>query len=326
MTSRLLPAVCLTLALGATACGVDSDEATRRALPPLTRPPTTTAPATTTTTTPECGETASYPALPSVPNPAEAKAADPFIAAILERPSGKLVVAVDENTKYLAARNPTTGNLEGTEIGIAKRIAQEIFGGEIGEHVQFKTVTTKEKIEFPRDGKADLAISAISMTCERWEDVAFSSEYLATRHKYLVQGESTIASKDDVAGKRVCVTKGSTSIGILDRANAAFRQQGRKPATIVPVDARTDCLLQVQEGTVDAYLGHDTFLTGMLEQNRALRVVDEGTLQHYGIAIAPEHTYFVQYVNAVLAELRAEGESLPPGSTIPLVDETRPLP
>ncbi len=64
------------------------------------------------------------------------------------------MVAVDENTKYLAARNPTTGNLEGTEIGIAKRIAQEIFGGEIGEHVQFKTVTTKEKIEFPRDGKA----------------------------------------------------------------------------------------------------------------------------------------------------------------------------
>jgi polar amino acid transport system substrate-binding protein len=75
----------------------------------------------------------------------------------------------------------------------------------------------------------------------------------------------------------------------------------------VLVDARTDCLVDLQEGSVDAYLGHDTFLVGMVDQDPNLRIVNEGTPQHYGIAIGKEHTYFVQYVNGVLEELRANG-------------------
>ncbi len=137
------------------------------------------------------------------------------------------------------------------------------------------------------------------MTCERWEDVAFSSEYLATGHSTCYKA-SPLASKDDVAAASVR-HQGFDTRSASSTAGAAFRQRGRKPATIVPVDARTDCLLQVQEGTVGAYLGHDTFLTGMLEQNRALRVVDEGTLQHYGIAIAPGHTSRPCSTSAVLA-------------------------
>ena len=230
MTSRLLPAVCLTLALGATACGVGStrrpgerslrsrDPRRPRRLPRRRRPPRH---AGKPRVTRRCHRfrTRPRPRPPILSSPRS-------WSGPAERSWSRLTRT--RSISRRAIRRPATSRA--LEIDIAKRIAQEIFGGEIGEHVQFKTVTTKQKIEFPRDGKADLSISAISMTCERWEDVAFSSEYLTTRHKYLVQGESTIASKDDVAGKRVCVTKGSTSIGILDRINAAFRQQGRKPA------------------------------------------------------------------------------------------------
>ena len=148
----------------------------------------------------------------------------------------------------------------------------------------------------------------------------------------LVLSDKELHYLNGIAGRRVCVTAGSTSVDILEAINKRFAGQDRKPVVIVLGDARTDCLLQVQEGMVDAYLGHDTFLTGMSESNPALRTVPQGQQQPYGIAIGSANTYFVRYVNAVLAELRQSGElqtwldSTPLGKGVPPVGDTRPLP
>ena len=122
-----------------------------------------------------------------------------------------------------------------------------------------------------------------------------------------MRNESPIKSKEDLSGARVCVTTGSTSVNILDEWNTGYlEKQGKKPAKPVLVDTRNDCLLELQEGTVDAYLGHDTFINPMLMQDPGLRAVPEGTVSHYGIAMNndKQHNYFVQYVNGVLDELR----------------------
>ena len=78
------------------------------------------------------------------------------------------------------------------------------------------------------------------------------------------------------------------------------------------VDTRNDCHLQLQEGTADAYLGHDTFIDGMMcHEDLQLRTFPEGTVSTYGIAFGKEHTYFVQLRERGAGEqLRVEG-SLP---------------
>ncbi len=327
---RGVPPLAVVLALGASACGVGPGT-TDRALPPLTIGTTTTAlPSTTTTVAPCTDSTASYEPLSPVPSTPDAASEDSRMKAIVER--GHLVVAVDENTKYLATRNPVTGHLEGAEIDIANAIARRIFGTADATTIQFKTVTTKEKIEFPQDDTVDLSISAISMTCERWDKVAFSSVYLTAAPTFLVRAASKIPNRDALAGKRVCVTQGSTSVDLMADINAEFEQRGAKPAVVVPVEFRTDCLLELQEGLVDAYLGHDTFLTGMKEQNPGLVSFGAGSseLQHYGIAINKNHPYFVRYVNGVLQQLRDDGELQQlldaVGKTVPSVPPARPLP
>ena len=289
------------------ACGTGDTETSERSLAALTAPSTS---ATTTTTAPKCVDVPPRPpTLPAVPSRDEAAAADEFMRNLEHRTNQQLVVAVDENTVGLSSRNPATGRLEGTEIDVAKRIAQDVFGGNADDHVKFVTVTTKQKVDFPRDRTVDLAISAISITCTRASDVAFSDPYLRTEHEYLVPQGSPIHDKRDVAGARVCMTKGSTSIAILDGYNDEFRRERRPQAKPVLVDTRNDCHLQLQEGTVDAYLGHATFLRGMLDQDPGVRAVNEGTISRYAIAMSKktDHTYFVQYVNAMLADLRAEG-------------------
>ena len=77
-----------------------------------------------------------------------------------------------------SSRDPVSGQLVGLEIDLAREIARTILGSGDDAHVQFKTVAPKEKIDFPAEGKVDIAISAISMTCDRWKEVAFSSALL----------------------------------------------------------------------------------------------------------------------------------------------------
>jgi polar amino acid transport system substrate-binding protein len=225
-------------------------------------------------------------------------ASDPAIGRILER--GKLVVAVDENTEGLASRD-SDGRLVGLEIDVARAIAQSIFGDGGDDRLRLLTVTTKQKIDYPAHGDVDLAISAISMTCDRWNRVAFSTEYFTAEHDFLVRNDSPVHQSADLAGRRVCMTKGSTSIDTL--AHLDLRPAPRPWL----VDARTDCLVALQEGHVDAYFGHDTFLVGMVAQDPGLRIVEQGGPQHYGIAMGPRNIVLVQYVNGVLARMRDDG-------------------
>jgi polar amino acid transport system substrate-binding protein len=300
MMARALAAgiAVLASAVGIAACGTASSEPSQRAVSAVTDSPTSTTTTAVASPTPPCGDPrASYPPL-TPPPAAQTLAGDPAIGKILDHE--KLVVAVDENTEGLASRG-SDGQLAGLEIDIARAIAGSLFGGDPDAHLQLLTVTTKQKTEYPAQGDADLSISAISMTCERWNKVAFSSEYFTARHAFLVRDDSPVRSAADLAGKRVCMTKGSTSIGTLAGLEL---EPAPKPRL---VDARTDCLVALQEGEVDAYFGHDTFLVGMVDQDPGLRIVPQGEEQHYGIAMGPENVTLVRYVNGVLDRLRDDG-------------------
>ena len=199
---------------------------------------------------------------------------------------GRLVVAVDENTEGLASRD-SDGQLVGLEIDVARaRSRGSIFGDGSDTRLQLRTVTTKQKVDYPADGNADLAISAISMTCERWNKVAFSTEYFTARARVpRARGLARCRPRPTSPARRVCMTKGSTSIDMLERV---MRLQ--PPPVPRLVDARTDCLVALQEGEVDAYFGHDTFLVGMVDQDPGLRIVAAGRSAALRHRIGPGRT------------------------------------
>jgi polar amino acid transport system substrate-binding protein len=237
-------------------------------------------------------ETASYPPLQSD---------DGFVAHL--RTVGRIRVGLDENTRGLSARNPQTGEFEGFEVELAHEISRRLFGAAYNRDTSVVPVplVTSEKTSAVADQTVDLTISAVSMSCRRWEEVDFSAEYYTAHQKFLVRSDSDIRDRGDLDGRTVCVTNGSTSARIMGDEVPG--------AELLPLEARTDCLAALQLGEADAYFGHDTFLYGMLAQDPTVEVrdlLDPGvTVSHYGIAVNRRNPEFTRFINWALEDIVA---------------------
>ena len=292
MRRALLALLVVGAALAAAACSSTSNEALNRSLSPLPRtPPATNAARSTTAPDTTC-------------NPVESFAPDdattgPGLDKI--RSNGVLVVGVDQGTTGWGYRDPHTGELKGLEIDLLKKIAGTILGDE--SKIKFKTVTTAQRIAAVQRGDVDMVASLLTATCARWEGVDFSTVYYDAHQDVMVNQNSGIDSVDDLAGRTVCATRGSTSI-----VNIAARVP---KAVLYPVDTRSDCLVALQEGEVDAITSDDTILRSFQAQERVphtklLGTISEGEHEPYAIAIERGNEDLVRFVNGVLDQMRED--------------------
>jgi len=212
--------------------------------------------------------------------------------------SGKLVVGVDQNTYQFGYRDPFTGEIEGFDIDMARAIAQAIFGNP--NSIQLKILTSGQRIPALQAGDVDIVIRTMSITCDRLQDVAFSSVYYEANQRVLVKKNSGYTGIDSLGGKKVCATEGSTSL-----ANIAEAESDPVP---IQVQDWTDCLVLLQQNQVDAISTDDTILIGLAAQDPFTEVVGAPVdSEPYGMAMPLAEDDFVQFVNAVLERMRADG-------------------
>lgn len=212
--------------------------------------------------------------------------------------NGKLRVGVDQNTYLFGFRNPGTGQLEGFDIDIAREIARSLFGDP--DRIELRSVTAAERIPALQNKQVDLIVRTFSATCERRRDVDFSGVYYRATQRLLATRNSGIRTGADLGGKRVCVTRGTTSPGPLFSLP--------KRPVILGASNWTDCLAALQQGHVDAISGDDPILVGLVAQDRNLEIVGEviGT-GAYAVGIAQGHPDLVRFVNGVLERIRSDG-------------------
>jgi len=289
-------AVGAVVLLSLAACSSAADDATARSIGVLTGPTTTISSSPTTTTTPP-------PCDPRQSFAPEAGLPTPTVDAIRAR--GRLVVGVDQGTLNWGYRDPRDGTIDGLDVDILRQVARAIFGSDPDAHLEFRTLTTAERTKAVKSHKVDMVASLLTATCDRWEDVDFSTEYYEAHQDVLVPTDSPVHTVADLAGKTVCATRGSTSI-------VKIRSQVPK-AKIYPVDTRADCLVALQDGRVDAVTSDDTVLASFQaqEENDNTRLLGQPLeTEPYAIAIPKStstHEDLVRFVNGVLDGMRSDG-------------------
>jgi polar amino acid transport system substrate-binding protein len=223
------------------------------------------------------------------------------MARIVSR--GRLVVGVDQNNFGFGFRDPKTGDLVGFEIDLAREIARAIFGDP--NKVQFLAIGTgdRERAVLPdAEGKslADLVVRSMTMNCDRWQRVAFSTEYFTARQAVLVPIGSPIKRISQLAGQRVCASQNSTSI-------RNFAAKVPNAETVGAADA-LDCLVLLQQNQVVAVTSDDAILAGFTAQDTNTTLLSERfSDEPYGMIMSPKNTDLVRFVNGVLEQVRADG-------------------
>ncbi|NQX15365.1 glutamate ABC transporter substrate-binding protein [Rathayibacter sp. VKM Ac-2857] len=222
------------------------------------------------------------------------------LAAIRE--NGQLRVGVSADTLLMSSRNPLTGAIEGFDIDIAREIARAILGNP--DAIEFVVITSAQRLPALSGDAAtpqvDLVARTLTMTCDRWDSIAFSSEYYAAGLKVLVSESNTAASIAELAGQKVCAPRSTTTLSRLE--------SDYPDVEAVAADTHTQCLAQFQEGSVDAIAGDDTILAGFVAQDPYAKVIgDPLSEEPYGLGMPAGDTDYVRFVNAALESIRADG-------------------
>ena len=252
--------------------------------------------ATPSPTAASCGNAvASLRPPPTLPPPGQMPAGS-YMQTIQEH--GRLVAGVSADTKLFGFLNPFDGQIEGFDIDVLHQVAQAIFGDP--NKIEYRAMTGSERINKIRDGSVDLVGRTFTITCDRRQQIDFSSVYFDAGDKVLVRKDSTARGIQDLGGKKVCTTAGSTAIPHLNAVPT-------KPVPYILADF-TDCLVAFQEGEVDAIATDDAILAGLAAQDPYAKIIgDRFSDEPYGIGISLEHPEFTRFVNGVLDQMRANG-------------------
>jgi polar amino acid transport system substrate-binding protein len=212
---------------------------------------------------------------------------------------GQLVVGVDQNTYKFGYRDPSTGQIVGFDIDMARAVANAIFGNR-PDNIQFVAITAAQRIPYLQQHKVDLVADTMTVNCDRLKQVAFSTVYYNAGQSVLVRKDSDATGIASLGGKKVCAAAGSTSI-----TNIAAEPS--KPIPVAVLDW-TDCLVMLQQGQVDAISTDDTILRGLAAQDPGTKLVGRNfTQEPYGLAMNLDAHDFVAFVNGVLQQMRGDG-------------------
>jgi polar amino acid transport system substrate-binding protein len=295
---RLAAVVC-GAALVVGACGgADDGGAPTTAPTAASMPAAAPAPAAA----PECGNpVASYEPTSTLPAPGNMPDGT-YMKEIQD--SGRLVVGTAADVLQFGFRNPITGQIEGFDVDVAHAIANAIFGDP--NAVEYKVINYAQRIPSILDGSVDIVAHTMTINCARWEQIAFSTEYYHAGQTLLVGSDSEITSIDDLVGSdlNVCVAEGSTNLEELQKPQYASIER-------VEVPDLTDCLVLFQQSAVDAITGDNTVMAGFEAQDPfAMQVGEKFTDEPYGLGISHDHPEFVEFVNLVLEDMRADDSLL----------------
>jgi glutamate transport system substrate-binding protein len=193
--------------------------------------------------------------------------------------AGKVTVGVKYDQPGIGFLEPGADEPSGIDIEIAKIIAGEL--GIAPEDIEWKETVSDNREPFLQNGTVDLVVASYSITDERREVVGQAGPYYVTGQQLLVRTEDaeTITGPDALEGVKVCSVTGSTSI------ETVTKEYDAEP---VPFDTYSDCVTQLQNGSVDAVTTDGAILLGYAAQAPDdMKVVgDAFSEERYGVGFS----------------------------------------
>ena len=184
-------------------------------------------------------------------------------------------------------------------VGIDAEVAA-LIAEKLGMELKIEDVAFDSIIPGVQAGKYDMGMAGMTVTEDRLKDVNFSDSYAKGVQVVIVKDGGTIASLDDVAGKKIGVQTNTTgdiyASGDFGEENVVKYENGA-----LAVEA-------LKSGKVDCVIIDNEPAKAYVAANEGLKILEtEYVEEDYAICFAKENTELQEKVNAALKELIADG-------------------
>jgi glutamate/aspartate transport system substrate-binding protein len=195
-------------------------------------------------------------------------------------------------------------------IGFAIDICRVIVDGVKAElkldklQVEFTPVTSSTRIPLLANGTIDLECGSTTNNPERLKQVAFTNTHFLTATRFVSKKASKLDSIDDLKGKSVASSSGTTNIKQLTEANAA-RNLG---INIIPAKEHAESFLMVETDRAVAAVLDDILLASFVAGSKdpGAYVISKDAFskpEPYGIMMRKDDPAFKKVVDAATSAL-----------------------
>src|SRR5260221_8917046 len=165
--------------------------------------------------------------------------------------------------------------------------------------VNYQLVTSANRIPLLANGTIDLECGSTTNNVERQKQIAYTNTHFLTASRYVSKKASNINSIDDLKGKSVVSTAGTTNIKQLTEANAA-RNLG---VNIIPAKDHAEAFLMVETDRAVAFVMDDILLASLIAGSKepAAYVISKDAFskpEPYGIMLRKDDPAFKKVVDA----------------------------
>lgn len=189
------------------------------------------------------------------------------------------------------------GEIVGFEIDLVQQI-----GRSLGRPVDLQSMSFRDLFTALASNRIDLAVSSLSITSERLAYVEFTQPYYETAQGVLVMKKSGMRELEDLAGKTVSVTSGTTSERWVV-SNAQRYGFGRTSFS----QGSSDGVRLLDAGAIDAYVGDlPTLLYQLLKRPDLAVIARLPSQERYGIAL-PKNSPLVAPIDAAITRMKQDG-------------------
>jgi len=227
--------------------------------------------------------------------------------------AGKLVAFTDPAYQPASFLNEETGEYEGFDIDVTRRIAEEL-----GVEVEFTTPAFDAVVAGNWSARWDIAVGSVTITEDRKGVLDFTQPYYYTPAQLATHTDSGITSIDGFAGETICVGEATTYFDWLEGTLTLPPEAGEVAdppegavSTTLPTDL--DCAEQWRSGRFE-------FNGWLTAQGIAQGAIDEG----YPVTLVGDPVFFeplavcfdksvedndtlVAEVDRIIGEMHADG-------------------
>jgi glutamate/aspartate transport system substrate-binding protein len=174
--------------------------------------------------------------------------------------------------------------------------------------VKYQLVTSANRIPLMANGTIDLECGSTTNNLDRQKQVWFTVTHFVTANRFVSKKASKINSLQDLKGKTIVSTAGTTNIKQITEINA----EQKLGMNIISANGHAEAFQMVETGRAVAFVMDDILLYSLVAQSRTPGdyVISKEALsvEPYGIMLRKDDAAFKKVVDNAVANLYKTGQ------------------